>query len=247
MTARDAEIAVAAAQGALERVTAERDGLRDENTDLHLVAQGIKHYWRCPKHFAGDPDGGECLRCRAEAAEAEVEKLKENSKHAWETWKSRAEAAEAEVARLKRISKVGQLEAERDGLRDTVRGLEFSRKVEVQELKAAEAEVARLNTMVQQITRERVKQCARAEAAEAEVEKLKSGYVAYVASTEKMAAIAEAEVAAYVESYDLLAKQGKADQEKLERVKKEVRRYPKHSEGFRAAMSYIRAALAEGE
>ena len=39
--------------------------LEDENHDLHLCCQGIKHYWLCKKN-----DGLPCQRCRAEQAEA---------------------------------------------------------------------------------------------------------------------------------------------------------------------------------
>ena len=44
--------------------------LEGENIDLHLVAQGIKHYWLCPNNAAaGNPDSPHvCVRCERDAA-----------------------------------------------------------------------------------------------------------------------------------------------------------------------------------
>lgn len=52
----------------------------DENEDLHLVAQGIKHYWRCKNNVASEnPDVDECLRCRADRAEADLRECVEKA------------------------------------------------------------------------------------------------------------------------------------------------------------------------
>ena len=52
--------------------------MRDEITDLHLVAQGIKHYWGCAKNAAHTGlMTDECSRCEAEPMSKEVEQGRE--------------------------------------------------------------------------------------------------------------------------------------------------------------------------
>lgn len=43
----------------------------EELDALHMVAQGVKHYWRCRHDAAGGGEMLECPRCRAERVEAE--------------------------------------------------------------------------------------------------------------------------------------------------------------------------------
>ena len=86
--------------------------LQAENTDLHLVAQGIKHYWLCPEHFAAPKNSPHyCLRCQGETKSTRIEVLEEalaglilvevspcNS----EAWQSRENAKRALVGEKKR-------------------------------------------------------------------------------------------------------------------------------------------------
>jgi hypothetical protein len=65
-------------------VAKERDALReraenveDENTDLHLACQGVKHYWQCRNNVAANSNEPPCVRCRLEAAEADAARTRE--------------------------------------------------------------------------------------------------------------------------------------------------------------------------
>lgn len=49
--------------------------LSDEIDDLHMVAQGIKHYWDCPRDVVTHGQGPVCLRCQLEDAKAEIADL----------------------------------------------------------------------------------------------------------------------------------------------------------------------------
>jgi len=59
--------------------------LKEENIDLHLVAQGIKHYWNCAAGYKceKEDEAGNCpchphtpcVRCDHHVAEARVKKL----------------------------------------------------------------------------------------------------------------------------------------------------------------------------
>lgn len=54
-----------------QRLKAERGVLTDEVTDWILVADGVKHDWRC---FHGEANTPLCLRCQLDALKAKVEK-----------------------------------------------------------------------------------------------------------------------------------------------------------------------------
>ena len=59
---------------AIEQVTREKSEQHDEMTDWILVADGVKHDWRC---CHGEADTPKCLRCQLEQVTQERDRARE--------------------------------------------------------------------------------------------------------------------------------------------------------------------------
>lgn len=79
----DELVAVACQHACYGRTALAIRALLEENTDLHLVAQGVKHYWQCSRDFTGGDGHQICYRCLYEDMKAENAKLRKVANEVW--------------------------------------------------------------------------------------------------------------------------------------------------------------------